>query len=164
MRIIGSQPVHHIVNTEHISVPELSLSVCRQEVRAYLGELPVHIPLDVLNVCTVEYLSHKPVDIVPDLLIGVVKHILLTAHCKGSALYLYSPVGVSLVKLGVGRDHLRLKPDTELHSQLVDLINKVFKSALKLFLINEPVTQRRIIRISVTEPAVVHNKHLNTKL
>ena len=71
---------------------------------------------------------------------------------------------MSLVKLAVGRDHLGFKPDAELHSKLVYFVNEVLQAAVYLLFVYEPVAERAVVGISVTEPAIVHNEHLNAEL
>ena len=69
MRIIRRKAVHNIVNAEDISVPKLALPVCREGGRAYLGELAVHIPFYILDICAVEYFFHHTVDMIADFLV-----------------------------------------------------------------------------------------------
>ena len=79
---------------------------------------------------------------IPYLLTGIIENILRTALSEFTSLYLNCPVGMSLVKVAVGRDHFRLEPDSELHSELVYLVNEIFKTALDLVFIYEPVSER----------------------
>ena len=78
---------------------------------------------------------------ISDFLSRIVKNILLSAKRQRSALYLDSPVWVSLIKFRVRGYHFRLEPNAELHAKLIYLVNKIFKTALELLLINEPIAQ-----------------------
>ncbi len=162
--VIRGKPVHQVVNSQNVSVPKLPLTVFRQGGRTNLGKLTVHIPLDVLNIRIIKYVFHHSVNAVPDLLVGVVQNVLLAGHRHIPSSDLDSPFGVLSVKLAVGRDHLRLEPDAEFHTQFVYLVNKVFQTAFKLLFVYKPVAERAVVRVSVSEPAVVHNKHFNAKL
>ena len=68
------------------------------------------------------------------------------------------------VQFGIGRYHLRLKPNAELHPQLVDLIHQIFQSAFQLPLIYLPVSQRTVVAVPCPEPTVVHDQHLYAQL
>ena len=65
------------------------------------------------------------------------------------------------VKIRVGRYHLRLKPDTKLKTNLVYFIYQIFQSACDLVCVNFPVTERTVIAVSHTKPAIIHNQHFN---
>ena len=69
-----------------------------------------------------------------------------------------------LEKLGVLIYHFRLEPETELHAHLIKLVGNTLKSALKLLLIDEPVTETGVIVITLSEPSVIQNHHFDSKL
>ena len=65
------------------------------------------------------------------------------------------------VKIRIRGDHLRLKPDTKLKSDLIDLIHQIFQTSCDLFFVYFPVTQGTVIGISFSKPAIIHDQHLN---
>ena len=79
-----------------------------------------------------------------------------------SAGNVYAPVLMLRIQLAVRAYHLRLEPYTELKTYLVYLVYKVLKTAFYLVLVHKPVAQGRFIIVSVTEPAVVHDEHLDS--
>ena len=68
------------------------------------------------------------------------------------------------VQLRIRGDHLRLKPDTKLHSQSIDLIHQRLQATRQFLLIGFPVAQTGAVIIAVSEPAVIHDQHLNAEL
>ena len=68
------------------------------------------------------------------------------------------------IELTVLRDHLRFKPETELHAAPMDLLRKSLDTSRQLLLIHDPVTQRGIIIIALAKPAIVEHHELNAKL
>ena len=65
------------------------------------------------------------------------------------------------VKIRVGRDHLRFKPDTKLKADLVYFIYQIFQSACDLVCVDFPVAKGTVVTVSHAKPAVIHNQHLN---
>ena len=65
------------------------------------------------------------------------------------------------VEIRVRGDHLRLEPDTEFKTDFIHFVNQIFQAAFDLLFVDNPVTERRIVFISFSEPAVIHNKHLD---
>ena len=68
------------------------------------------------------------------------------------------------IQMRIRRDHLRLKPDTKLQTDRVDLIYQSFQPPGKLLCIDHPIPQRTVITVALSEPAVVHHQHLNSTL
>ena len=68
------------------------------------------------------------------------------------------------VKLGVRGNHLRLKPDAEFQTDFIHLIDEHLQSAGKFLLVDSPVAETGVVIVAVAEPAVVHDKHLNSRL
>ena len=62
------QPVLHLVHRKHIAVVKLTLPVRRESVTADVRKLPVHIPLDILDVGAPEHGCHLLIHAVHNLL------------------------------------------------------------------------------------------------
>ena len=58
-------------------------------------------------------------------------------------------------------DHLRFDPETELQPHPIDAVDQLLQCAAQLFLIRDPVSEGLIIIIACTEPAIVHDQHLD---
>lgn len=67
------------------------------------------------------------------------------------------------VQIRVYRDHLRFKPESELHAEAVNFLGE-FRKAADLTLIHLPVAKARIVVVSMAEPSVVQNQHLDSEL
>ena len=76
-----------------------------------------------------------------------IKDVLLSALCCFSSLNLDCPFRMHSVKIRVGRDHLRFKPDTKLKADLVYFIYQMFQSACDLVCVNFPVAKRTVIAV-----------------
>lgn len=74
------------------------------------------------------------------------------------------PVGVRAVQVAVGRDHLRLEPDAELHTVFVYVFVDRFEAAGQLPPIDRPVAQRAVVRVAPPEPAVVDDQQLHAEV
>ena len=69
-----------------------------------------------------------------------------------------------LIELAVLTDHLRFNPQTELHTQSVDLRGQGAQPTGELFLVGPPVPQTAGVIIAVAEPAVVQHKELHSQI
>ena len=76
----------------------------------------------------------------------------------------HGPVGVGAEQVGILGYHLRLEPDAEFHAQIVDLPYQLRQAAFDLFLIDIPVSEARIIIVTLSEPAVIHDDHLDAHI
>ena len=68
------------------------------------------------------------------------------------------------VEIAVFVDGLWLKPDAELHTEIMDLVGQLFQSTAQLFFIDDPVPESTDITVSFAEPSVVHDEELNAKI
>ena len=68
------------------------------------------------------------------------------------------------IKAAVLVDAFRFDPDTELHAEGVDSLNEVTERFAQLLLVDKPVAQSAEIVVSVSEPAVVHDNHVDAQL
>ena len=74
------------------------------------------------------------------------------------------PVGVVLVELGLGVDHLGLHPEAELHVQSLHGINELFQPVGELALVHVPVAQAVLDAVPLAEPAVVQHEQFGAQL
>ena len=68
------------------------------------------------------------------------------------------------VEAAVLGDPLRFIPDTELQPHGMDPVGKLGERTAQLFLVYMPVSKAAVVRISVSEPAVVHHKKLHAEI
>src|SRR5699024_7417657 len=74
------------------------------------------------------------------------------------------PVRMLTVEITVLVHHLRLDPDTELQTHSIDLGDQLSKAAAQLFLIDFPVSQSSQLAVALSEPSIVHDKHLDSQI
>ena len=74
------------------------------------------------------------------------------------------PVRMLAVEFAVLIYHLRLDPDTEFQPHLIDLGDQFTERAAQLFFIDLPVSQTSELTVSVAEPAIVHDEHLDPQI
>ena len=67
-------------------------------------------------------------------------------------------------EIRVLRHHFRFEPDSELHSQVIDLRDEFRKAALDFLFIYHPVPEAGIVVVPLAEPAVVHDDHLDAHI
>ena len=71
------------------------------------------------------------------------------------------PVRMFSVQITVFRDHLRLHPDSEFYTQIIDLLYQISQCPPKLSLIDKPVPETAVIIITFSKPAVIQHQHVN---
>ena len=140
----------------------LASAVCREAERGNLTEVSVEVPLDVVDGNVVEGFSEGRLKIFNNRGICHVKHHLMTAESASSARCLQYPLGMGAEQIGVGVDHLRLDPDTEVDANLLDALNECGETVLESFGICLPISETCVVAVALAEPTVVHNKHINT--
>src|SRR5258708_1655891 len=64
------------------------------------------------------------VDRLADVRSGEVEYQLIAAQRSAATLRVIRPLRMSTIQVAVGVDHLRLHPDTDLHTQLMDSVNQ----------------------------------------
>ena len=153
------QPVEQVVEAEDVAVADLTLVLRRGGHGEDLGQVPVEVPLDVVDVDLVQNLAHLVEDVVDDLWPAEVEDELVPGEGHPPTRFVDRPVGVLLVEFGVHGDHLRLEPEAELHPGGVGLACHPFE--VDLLTIDEPVPQRGVVVVPVAKPAVVEDEHLN---
>src|SRR4051794_27436881 len=93
-----------------------------------------------------------------------VEHELLPALGAWAARDADGPVRVRLVQLAALADHLGLDPQTESDPERLDLRRNTVEAAGQLPPVDEPVAERRVVRIALAEPAVVEDEQLDTEV
>ena len=150
--------VEDLIKTEDISMEELSLL---SEARGiHITDMPVVVPLDVLDIGTAKDLINAFNNIFPDLGSSHVQHHLISTERPVSAGNADSPIGMGTVKVTVGIDALGLKPETEFHSHFIDLISNISDAARELFAVFYPVAKACRVAVSLAKPTVVEDEHL----
>ena len=66
-------------------------------------------------------------------------------------------------QIRIGIDHLRLKPQAELHSTAVDVGNNLAQAARQLLFINPPVAQAGEFAVSIAIPAIIENEGIHAR-
>ena len=68
------------------------------------------------------------------------------------------------VKIRILTDHLRFKPQAELHSHLMHPVRELPHAASELAFIDHPVAQTRTVIIPFAEPSIVQYQHFHAHL
>ena len=100
---------------------------------------------------------------IPHLFAGKIQHVLISRKARLPSGNGDGPVGMRPVQIGIGGNHLRLKPDAKLHAKLIDLVHQIFEAAIQLLFVYHPVAKGPVVVKTVSEPAVVHDQHLDPK-
>ena len=164
MRICGEKSLEELVKSEDVAVEDLLLTLRADGRASDLGQAAVEVPLDIRDIRAVHNLFDAIKEIIPDVRACHIENVLMARDAHRSIGGLNCPIGVRAEELAVPRHHFGLEPDTEFESDTFDPLDELAKSALELFLVDEPITERGTVRISVAKPAVVHNEHLNAEL
>ena len=157
------KPFKQCVQTQHIPVTDFFLLFRRQESRADFSQIAVKVPLDIFNLCTAEDIRNPFKEVVLNILSGHIQNILPSCGRVGTSRQLKCPIRMRAVKVGVRGDHFRFKPDAHLHTEFMQFIRQMTQTQRQFIFIDIPVTQRGMVIISVSKPAVVHNQHFNAE-
>ncbi len=65
------------------------------------------------------------------------------------------------VKIGIRRNHLRLKPDSKGQAYVLHLLHQISQTSRQLIAVHLPIPKRTIVSIPFSKPAVIHNQHFN---
>ena len=133
-------PVHHAVQSQHIAVRDLSLTLGGKGVRPQVGDGAVVVPLDIIDIRAVEDAVDALDQIVLHFFSADVEHELVAAADSFSSRDLHRPFRMRSVKLAVAAYHLRLNPDTELETEFTDFVADAFNTVRKFLLVGIPVT------------------------
>ena len=108
---------------------------------------------------TVELLDHERLHLV----LAEVKDELIATLGSRAFREVVHPVGVFAVEVAVGVDHLRLDPQSEVHPQVVDVLDQRADSVGELPPAGEPVNEPRGVVVAVAEPAVDQDEQLQPR-
>lgn len=164
LRIRGQHALKKLVKSENVAVEDLLLTLRSDGRASDLGQAAVEVPLDIRDIRAVHNLFYAVKEIITDVRARHIENVLMArdAHCSVGCLK--RPFGMRAEEFAVSRYHFGLKPDTELQTKTVDSLNELTKSALELFLVDEPIAERGARGIAVAKPTVVHNEHLDAEL
>ena len=162
--ILGAYALQSLLQSAVIVDVEVALVVGCEILRAVVGDVHVSVPLYVVDFGILRHEvvydgEHK----VLHLRVGEVEHHLraATSRAQFALRSLDNPVGVLVVELALGVRHLRLYPYTELHAQLLSLVEQAFYAVGQLLAVHLPVAERAVVglaRILLAEPSVVHHE------
>ena len=155
IRIFGDKALQHLIDAEHIGM------VKRR--RRDLGQLPVHVPLDIGDRNRVEDLLHLRPDCIAHIAPRIIQHILRSGLRARSALDADGIIRMCAEQIAVRRDHLRLEPEPEAHPLSGDVVGQRLQPAGELPLIRHPVAERAVIAVASAEPAVIQHEQLNAE-
>ncbi|MNJ49236.1 hypothetical protein D3C77_444550 [compost metagenome] len=99
--------------------PYLFLAIQRVILHAWLGNRPVHIPLNKLNFVVVKKVGHKYQDELLDLRLGYVQQQLIAQLCPVPCREMINPVWMLSIQFTVWIDRFRLNPNAEFHAELM---------------------------------------------
>mmetsp|Transcript_33749 Transcript_33749/g.107199 ORF Transcript_33749/g.107199 Transcript_33749/m.107199 type:complete len:596 (-) Transcript_33749:884-2671(-) len=160
MRESFRQRQRQLVHPHHVAVVDLPLLLGPDTVAVDLREVPVHVPLDVLDVGAAQVGGDHVVNVLADLSATHVEHELVAALGVRPPDLVEAPVGVRLVQLGLDVDHFRLDPQAELEAQGVDVLHQPRETLWELGKVSEPVPEARGGVVALPEPSVVEDQHL----
>ena len=167
LRILVVYACKHIIQATHMVDVEVALVLLVVR-RVDIGYHTVAVPLEVSHV---RILSHNAVDnakhIILNLRIADIEH-QLVAIIICIALWLHNhPIRMLLEEFALWINHLRLNPDTKLHSCLLGISYQSWYTLRQLALGGIPVAQTSMVvlaRILVGKPSVVEQEHIHTKV
>ena len=133
--------VHDPVKTEHIAVRHFPLSVGRQHIGPEVCDRAVDIPLHIIDIRAVKNLVYAFDKVVLNLAPTDVESKLITASDSPSARNLHRPVRMCSEEIRILADHLRLEPDAEFQTEVVDLLYQRREPAFDLFLVDVPIAK-----------------------
>ena len=132
--------------------------------RVYILDAPVVIPLQILDISTVKHLAGLVEYIINYFFVREIQNKLVSAENRLPARYSERPVRMLPVEIAVHIHHLGLYPNSEFNPLRINLFDYFSKTFAKLFLIHGPIAKAGIVVVSLSEPAVVHDNHLYSKL
>ena len=113
--------IHDPVQSQHVPVKSLSLAFFWKKSGPDIGNAPVHIPLHILNFRIRKQFVDHGNQIITDIFSGKIQNQLISSSGHGTARRFQAPVWMAPVKIAVFRYHLRLNPDAEFQSHVMNL-------------------------------------------
>ena len=160
----GREARVQVIDAEDVAVEELALAVGRQRPTRRLGDVPVHVPLDVGDRPAAENLREHVEQVVDDLRPGQVEHVLAAMLGSRPAGHADCPVRMLGKQPAALADHLRLDPQAELHAQGGDLAGQAVDPVGQLAPVDGPVAERAGVVVAGPEPAVVEDEQLDPQV
>ncbi len=134
------------------------------DLRAGLDEVAVVVPLDEVDVVFVDERQDVLLDVLVRLGDADVEHLLVARLDRPLAPCRHDPLRVGAGEVGVGVDHLRLEPQTELHAQLAHVVDERVEAVRPHLRRDDPVAEPGSIVAPRAEPAVVEHEPLDPEL
>ena len=122
----------------------------------------VHIPLDIADIVIFKHFVHSRKSIFLNFRFCEIEHKLMTHLAVCPLWIMINPIGMSTEQIAVPLHHLRLKPQTEIHTERINAVYKFINSVREFFGIYKPIAQACTVVVSLAEPTVIHNKKLAT--
>ena len=160
--IARGQPLEELVEAEHVVVEDVALALGGG--RVHVGDRPVEVPLDVLDIRLVENRAELLEDVLAHLSAGEVENELRATEHGRLPRDGERPVGMCAVEVAVLVDHLGLEPEPEPEPEGVDLLDELRKSIAELGLVNRPVAQTAAVVVPQPEPPVVEDEHVDAQI
>ena len=164
IRISLHQALHHLIDSQNISVINLSLTFSWKCCTEHVIHTAVHIPLHIIHFAGIQHCEYLVHNVFPDFLSGNIQIQLIPASVRCTSRDLKCPVRMLPVQITVLGNHLRFYPQTEFQSQTMDLLCQCRKTAFDLLLIYLPVSKRTAVIISLSKPAVIQHKHIQSDI
>ena len=95
---------------------------------------------------------------------GEVEHELLARQRRTATVRPERPVGVRTIEIAVRADHFRLEPQAELQPEGVHVVGERLEPVRIFALVDRPIAERRSVRITPAEPAIVEHEALDAEL
>ena len=162
VRESSSQAVKQLIGAQNKAMEGFLSAFGREPAAAHFSQVAVKVPLHILNVGGGENGRHALEEIISHILTGHIQHILVAGDGFLAAFDVQTPVRVGLIQFADRGDHLRLEPETKFQAQSIDLFRQFFHAAADFIFVNEPVAQRALIAVALTEPAVIQHEHFDT--
>ena len=123
IRISLYQSFEEIIDAEYILIHDFSIVLESLYRREHIAYTAVHVHLDIFYIGSVYHCGYLFKYMIHNFFSGEVQHKLVPASHRTPAGYNIRPVRVLTVQVAVLIDHLRLDPQSELHSRAVDRVS-----------------------------------------
>ena len=164
VRVRLHNTVQYPIQSQNVSVINLPLLICRVIPAVDITDITIVIPLDVIDAAFIQHCIHGADNIITYIRSRQIQTQLVTASSRRPSRYLQTPVRMRAVQIRILVHHFRLEPETELHTDIVQLFRKCLQTTGKFLLIYHPVTQSGFFIIPGAEPAIVQHKHVGAQL
>ena len=101
IRISLSESVQKFIQSEHITMRNLSLTFCRKCCTVNIADTSVKVPFEIIHIRLIQNLCHLIKDMISDIFSGKIKHKLITSAGWSSSRYSKCPVRMCTIKVTV---------------------------------------------------------------